>query len=340
VDTTGNFDILKLYSLILSRLQKDADILMSVRVVAGCGLEDQVEDVAAKILDHVKIMRVFDFVGVKEAIGEIRDDLEGRKATKSMKEDGRPETKTNANPPPPEPGQEPRPVLKRTVVQDSEDEDDGEEMLFDTSTPSRPAPESKLPVPNAAPVPDPPTPQQADLQGPTPLNKPSFTLIDNLTQVLTPLLKKDYIQANALASTFLHTLSHLTSTHKLHAILLNPATPPRAPSPSRQTAPQEHRKPEPPPSPSIFASNSLVPSLVGETAEEEDGCEGLLSGFGGTRERGRDWGEEFERCGDGGCVGGVVGPVGGEGWCMGSVWGGGQGDERCVMVDDKMMHVL
>jgi hypothetical protein len=246
----------------LSRLQKEADVLKSVRVAARCGLEDQVEDVAANILDHVKIMRVFDFVGVKEAIGEIRDDLEGRKAPKSKKEHGRPETKTNASPPPPEPEEELQPVQKRTVVQDSEDEADDEEMLFDTSTPPRPAPESKLPVPNAAPVPDPPTPRQPDLQRPQSPDKPSLILIDNLTQVLTPLLKKDYIHANALASPFLHTLSHLTRTHNLHTILLNPATPPRPTSPSRPTAPQEHRKPDPPPPPSIFASNSLVPSLV------------------------------------------------------------------------------
>tara|TARA_R110002003_G_scaffold27_6_gene1391 strand:+ start:18179 stop:19096 length:918 start_codon:yes stop_codon:yes gene_type:complete len=225
-------------------------------VAAGCGLECKVEDVAANILDHVKMMQVFDFVGVKEAIGEIRDDLEGRKAPKSKKEDGRPETKTNATPPPPEPEEEPQPVQKRTVVQDSEDEADDEEMLFDTSTPPRPAPESNLAVP------DPHTPQQPDLQGPQSPNNPSLILIDNLTQVLTPLLKKDYIHANALTSPFLHTLSHLTRTHNLHTILLNPATPPRPTSPSRPTAPQEHRKPDPPPPPSIFASNSLVPSLV------------------------------------------------------------------------------
>ncbi|KAH7082195.1 hypothetical protein FB567DRAFT_447358 [Paraphoma chrysanthemicola] len=265
VDTTGNFDVLKLYTLIVSRLQRDAEVLKSVRVATGCGEEEKVEEVAAKVLDHVKIMRVFDFVGVREAIGEIRDDLEGRKPARGKEEEAQQEPVAIPQPPEPVVDPEPQPVPKRTVVQDSEDEDedDDEEMLFNTSTP--PAPEPLPPAQNTAPTPSPPHQPQPNPPDSSTPNKPSFILIDNLTQVLTPLLKKDSIQAHALATTFLHTLNHLTATHNLHTILLNPATLPRATSPSRKPTahPQEHRRPDPPPSPSIFASQNLVPSLVG-----------------------------------------------------------------------------
>lgn len=276
VDTSGNFDVLRLYTLILAQLQRDAEIVGSARIVMGCGVETSVEDVAAKVLDHVKIMRVFDFVGVREAIGEIRDDLEGRKASKRRREDAKVEHAAKAKSPTPEP----QPVPKRTVVADSEDEDEDEEMLFDASEPSfEPAPAAQQPV-------EPPEQafhsqheaEQSNIQEPDNPGKVKFILIDNLAQVLNPLLKKDYLQgrsfkapflphtnthpANALASTFLHSLNHLTRTHTLHTILANPATAPRAPSPARQPAPPEHQKQQPPPPPSIFASNTVVPSLA------------------------------------------------------------------------------
>ncbi|KAH7070497.1 hypothetical protein BKA63DRAFT_568878 [Paraphoma chrysanthemicola] len=267
VDTTGNFDVLKLYTLIVSRLQRDTEVLKSVRVATGCGEEGKIEDVAAKVLDHVKIMRVFDFVGVREAIGEIRDDLEGRKAARGKEKEAQQEPIAIPQPPEPEVEPEPQLVPKRTVVQDSEDEDedDDEEMLFNTSTLPTPAPAPEPPAQNTTPLPSPPPQPQPNPPESSPPNKPSFILIDNLTQVLNPLLKKDSIQAHALATTFLHTLNHFTATHNLHTILLNPATLPRATSPSRKITPhpQEHRRPDPPPSPSVFASQNLVPSLVG-----------------------------------------------------------------------------
>ena len=77
VDTTGNFDVLQLYAFILKRLQ--GDVGLRGRFQQGVGMEGVgVEDVAAKVLDRVNIMRVFDLVGVIEAVGEIRDELEGR----------------------------------------------------------------------------------------------------------------------------------------------------------------------------------------------------------------------------------------------------------------------
>lgn len=235
------------------------------------------EDVAAKVLDSVKIMRVFDFVGVREAVGEVRDGLEGRKTVVVEKpEEKAPVLKESE-------GSKERTRPKRTYVADSEDEDEeeDEEMLF----------ESEGAVPIAAPAvqdaestrEDQPSPSK-DISNPNSTENPTpsrvkFILIDNLAQVINPLFKKDYGQgttslllfynlsltpnpAHTLLTTFLTTLTNLTQTHTLHTLLLNPTTTPRAPSPNRNQGPAAKRYPAPP-SPSIFASNAAVPSLLG-----------------------------------------------------------------------------
>lgn len=298
VDTTGNFDVVKLYTDILERMRKVPELIEELQAVTDSKEGDTTEDVAAKVLDQVKIMRVFDFVGVREAIGEIRDDLEGKRSANRKRQtaEGKPEAvKRLLTPkrPTPEP-LTPEPLPKRTVVADSEDEDDEEEMLFDTVE----LVEEVLPVP-----PIPSLQPEADtaearevqeFQDEETSSKVRFILIDNLAQALNPLLKKDYIQgssdrnpktrhflilmctANALASIFLQALNHLTRTHALHTILANPATPPRpTSSPTRQPPnqgplPPEHTKQQPPPPPSIFASNGLVPSLKGVLARYVD----------------------------------------------------------------------
>jgi len=165
-----------------------------VRAATKLGSEATVEDVAAKVLDHVKIMRVFDFVGVREAIGEIRDDLEGRKVSNRKKADAKAEPVAKAKSLTPEAP----PVPKRTVVADSEDEDDDDEMLFDTSAPTTdPAPAVQQPIVDQqrkTTI----TPKEAepepDASKENSSGKVKFVLIDNLAQVINPLLKKDYIQ--------------------------------------------------------------------------------------------------------------------------------------------------
>jgi hypothetical protein len=204
VDTMGNFDVVGIYTGILERLKKDRVVMRK-----GAGEEEEeeakVDDVAAKVLDRVKIMRVFDCVGVREAIAEIRDDLEGRKKNKAGYETARdsrrrtPEPVRSPKRPTPEPLTPELP--KRTVVADSEDEDEDDEMLFDVAPPPQPekaAPAVQKPQQNqqlqannaTTPV---PAPQQEEPSG-----KVTFILIDNLAQVLNPLLKKDYVQGPPL----------------------------------------------------------------------------------------------------------------------------------------------
>ncbi|KAF2676143.1 hypothetical protein K458DRAFT_322730 [Lentithecium fluviatile CBS 122367] len=251
IDTTGNVDIMRLYTFILSSLQSDTALLGILRT-NHASADPSVEDVAAKVLDRVKIMRVFDLVGVVEAVGEIRDGLEGKWGRETTEVGETKATEQNQT-------EGPRP--KKTVIADSEDEDEEEdEMLFETEDAPRVTPKSD------------PIPEQDLLKAPCeayPENEDriSFTLIDNLAHVINPLLKKDYIQTHAFSSSFLLTLSNLTRIHRLHTLLLNPSTVPRPAPPNsaqtgaNQTAPPQQQKYQPPP-PSIFASIKDVPALA------------------------------------------------------------------------------
>ncbi|OAL52861.1 hypothetical protein IQ07DRAFT_641298 [Pyrenochaeta sp. DS3sAY3a] len=265
IDTTGNFDIVRLYALILAHLQRTRDDLAATgkqkELEQG---QKKAEDVAAEMLNRVKIMRAFDFVGVREAIAEVRDELEGRHVVAQDMEILDPPVQDPA-PSPPAVDEPP----KRTFVADSEDEDSDqdEEMLFETTTSASPSPSPRPPCPpNLA--------QTAQTQPPPPqpnTTTPKFILLDTLAHVLTPLMKKDSIPEHALASTFLTSLTHLTRTHNLYTVLLNPLLPPRThglqpppPPPAllASAAPQQqHKQYALAPSPSLFASSTAVPAL-------------------------------------------------------------------------------
>ncbi|KAH8708557.1 hypothetical protein GQ44DRAFT_777074 [Phaeosphaeriaceae sp. PMI808] len=243
VDTTGNFDILRLYTLILSQLEKMPKEIEFVRSALGYKTGAQIEYIATRLLDHVKIMRVFDFVGVKEAISEIKDGLEGKLISSLGANEADGEAAQGSKLLAPES------LHKRTVIADSEDEDDEEEMLFDTS------PKTKTYLQPQHTI----TQEKSEQKFPE-VNSPGkvkLILVDNLTYVFNPLLKKDYMQATTLASTFLHTLSRLTRTHSLHTILANPATVPPAPCHAPQQQIPQLSLP-----PSIFASTAPIPSLL------------------------------------------------------------------------------
>jgi hypothetical protein len=131
-------------------------------------------------------MRVFDYVGVKEAVGEISDGIEKKKSVEPA-----PNTEESTKPPPvaeavrDEPPIEKTPT-KRTYVADSEDEEDDEEMLFDFDVTANTAVQ---PVQEPDPMKiEAPETTQAEA------GHIKILLIDNLAQVLNPLLKKDLIQ--------------------------------------------------------------------------------------------------------------------------------------------------
>ncbi|KAF2476944.1 uncharacterized protein BDR25DRAFT_321491 [Lindgomyces ingoldianus] len=248
IDTTGNFDVLRIYTILASRIRDTSPNTLAISD------QSNPEDAAAKVLDRIKIMRVFDLVGVMEAISEIRDGLEMPPVSLSRRSaEGAPRNV-----------EEPKKVHK-AVIQDSEDEgedEDEDEMLFE-------------PRPRSKPILDPEPPKlaavkdldnsDADIEG-----KVGFILIDNIAHVINPLLKNNYVQANALLAALLQRLTHLTHSHSLLTILLNPATTPRPQTQtSTPTAPSNsgyQPQPQNPPQkpvlpPSIFASNHALPAL-------------------------------------------------------------------------------
>ena len=81
IDTTGHFEPLWLLQLARQRLldrqrSQDHDVE-----------EQSLEDQAMSTLERVRVMRVFDFVGVVEAVAEIRGELETRVVMDSQDED-------------------------------------------------------------------------------------------------------------------------------------------------------------------------------------------------------------------------------------------------------------
>ncbi|KAF2020627.1 hypothetical protein BU24DRAFT_416299 [Aaosphaeria arxii CBS 175.79] len=251
LDTTGNFDVMRLYSQILARLKKSH---------GSDGGDAGVEEKAAGVLARVKIMRVFDLVGVKESIWEIKEGLE------VTGEQGRDEMEKEVE----QRGMMPADDVavgdvREKVIADSEGEEDDEEILFQTQDESITPFVVSDDTAAAGMIGDGKDTVQVE-------GKVGFILMDNFAHVLLPLLKKDAVQANAFASALFRTISHLTQTHSLTTILTNPASVPRTtaspqPKPNNEgkfnipphTPHQTQRQPVPPPS--VFSSNKAIPAL-------------------------------------------------------------------------------
>ncbi|KAF2656236.1 hypothetical protein K491DRAFT_715616 [Lophiostoma macrostomum CBS 122681] len=291
IDTTGNVDVLRIYTILVSRLKRDSELFRRQQgIYSGSEKEEgkerrlSEEELAATFLDRVKIMRVFDLVGVMEAVGEVRDGLEGRGKVEATREEdkkmgeGEKKKEDDADKDEKQEGASKKEKARKTVIADSEDEDDDEdEMLFEVTD------EAQQERPHQVPEPE------SQIDRPQPVSKPhavkddrrnddastnakvSFILLDNLAHVLSPILKKDFVKGNVLASAFLRSLSNLTHHHSLLTILQNPASLPRELTPSRsanansdnlfQAPPQQQHRREAAPHPSIFTSNKLIPAL-------------------------------------------------------------------------------
>lgn len=144
-------------------------------------LKDKQE--ALKVLDRLKISKVFDFVGLTEAVDEVRDTLEAKPVP--------PDGEDDASRPP------------KATIADSEDEED--EMLegSDRECKAREAESEQKP---------------ADLRPPARL-----LIIDNITHVTAPIIKSNYPQGQALLTALMRSLGHLTRTHDLCTVVLSTA---------------------------------------------------------------------------------------------------------------------
>lgn len=125
-------------------------------------------------------------------------------------------------------GRVPHEQPPRGTVADSQDD---EEEMLDSPTPSvlRPATVHALPVP-------------------TTNRSNGLLIIDNITQLAAPLVKSNHASGQALVTSFMRSLAHLTRTHSLCTIVMN----------STISTKTTNYKEE---SPSAFSSCSVRPAL-------------------------------------------------------------------------------
>ncbi|KAK4507390.1 hypothetical protein PRZ48_001125 [Zasmidium cellare] len=181
IDSSLSFDLLGLFRALEGSLEESSNV--------G-------EDAKA-MLERLKIMKVFDSIGLSEAVGELREDLEH----------------------PPEQVQ-PK-TFPKSTIEDSEDED---EMLDDVplKQPSPPkVPETKEP------------PRK-------------LLIIDNISKVISPLIKSNYTNGQAVLATLMRSLRHITRQHELCTIMFGTAS--NKPASEEDTA-------------SLFASCTIRPAL-------------------------------------------------------------------------------
>lgn len=183
IDTTNSFDVRRLHKRLVCELQE-----------RGIGEDAKTE--AVQVLERVRIMKAFDFVGMTDCVAELRESLETREQKKSQQE-------SESSP------REPKAPVPRGTVDDSEDEDD---MLDDAE-------------PTALEKPPQPSPKPTEPEEKPPEGQPQHLLvIDNITYVASPIIKNSHVQGQALLATFMRSLDHLTRAHGICTLLHNAVT--------------------------------------------------------------------------------------------------------------------
>jgi hypothetical protein len=198
IDTNSSVDMRNIHGSIKSRLS-----------IAETSSKE-----AVSILERLKIMKVFDFQGLADALSELRHSFESGGLRS--------------------PADEQQPMAPpRSTVEDSEDED---EMLDDL-----PASVAEPSVTESATV----SPSSSAL-----------VLIDNLSHVMSPILKSNHAHGQALMVSFLRSLWLLTKEYNIRTIVVN------------NTTSYSHNKED---SPSIFSSCIQRPLLGKSIAHLFDG---------------------------------------------------------------------
>ena len=180
IDTTNSFDVRRLHKRLVSGLQERKN-------------SDDAKAEAMQVLESVRIMKAFDFVGMIECVAELRESLEAREQEK-------PQTEPESN------LKEAKAPIPRGTVGDSEDEDD---MLDDTEPVSLDKP----------PPPSPRAPGSEEKLWENPSQH--LLVIDNITYVASPIIKNSHVQGQALLATFMRSLAHLTRAQEICTLLHN-----------------------------------------------------------------------------------------------------------------------
>lgn len=191
IDTTGSFSPLHMRKILAFRIQAQLDrekyqasgFTYDKRPKEKVGGEEAVFERANAMLDRVKLMRVFDFAGVVEAIGEVNERRERsvleEKAGKAAAE-------------------------KRVEVIDSEEDSDEK----DSDAPARPK-RSRVG-------------EQYDHEELVPESGTVGMLVmDTIVNVIGSSMPKSQIQGQALLASFMRSLHHLARRHHMCVILVN-----------------------------------------------------------------------------------------------------------------------
>ncbi|KAI9758366.1 MAG: hypothetical protein M4579_003105 [Chaenotheca gracillima] len=245
IDTTNSFSPVRLRDVVVARLRRRAAWERAGIQPQKRDSEDEEQEWEAEamaLLDRVSVMKAFDLVGVKEAVDELRDSMEGAQGAGGRDQSNSPGV------------QEGDFAEEKTMeVADSEEED---EMELDHS-PSQKSQELHR------------SPEKG-----IPNSKIGVIVIDQITNVVWSVMGRSQVQGHALLTTFMRSLSLLTARHSLITMLLNSAAQTKSQSlQSRRTArDDEDVSNDDPPlrnsntykssqSISIFASTSGKPAL-------------------------------------------------------------------------------
>ena len=209
IDTTGSFSPLRLRNVFAYRLEakiqhnsyQESGYMYEKRTSRLENSKEEMAEEATSMLDRVKVMRVFDFAGVVEAISEVNELMEAI----TQKANRLPAAASEQ---------------RRDEIGDSEeecDEDDDEEQHRE------------------------PQPETDHLQGNESHSGPiGMIIIDTITNVVSAMMVKSQVQGQALLASFMRSLHHLTSRYHVCTILINAAVG-RNPSrnPGYQRGPRE-----------------------------------------------------------------------------------------------------
>ena len=196
IDTNGSFSPLRLRDVFVYRLraraQREAVLRQSGYVYQKPGPSERVPEdglmaEATKLLDRVRVMRVFDLAGVAEAVGEVSKIMA---RSRSPRVEGPQEGLTS-----------PRRRSAQVEVSEEElDEQDAKRRAEVTGSA-----EARMACPGASEVPI------------------GMVIIDTIANVVSSMVNKSQTQGQALLVSLMRSLRHLTALHCLCTILTNAA---------------------------------------------------------------------------------------------------------------------
>ncbi|KAM3419420.1 hypothetical protein BST61_g5348 [Cercospora zeina] len=162
IDSTLTFDVRRLHA--------------TLRSCTAAG-----QNTAMEALERLKISKVFDRIGMMEAVAELGDELNSsRKRQRVVKP-------------------------QKSTIEDSEDEED--DMLND----------------NEVPVSSTTAEHAGNNESPRSTASHSLLIVDSISHVMTPIIKNDYTQGQALLTSLLRVLTEVTREHNLCTIILGEA---------------------------------------------------------------------------------------------------------------------